>query len=80
LFVVLCLWMRIRMLRKRSELWMPHRPNHAQQSRVQRSNTQRSCIQGRMYAGAINPKPDSPLTFTEADADDRVLSGKALLC
>jgi hypothetical protein len=33
-----------------------------------------------MYAGAINPKPDSPLTFTEADADDRVLSGKALLC
>jgi hypothetical protein len=33
-----------------------------------------------MYAGTINPKPDSPLTSTEMDTDDRVPSGKALLC
>jgi hypothetical protein len=54
--VLLCLWMR--MLRKRSELSMSHRSNHAQQLKTQRRNTDITNTRENVRRLLINPNPD----------------------
>jgi hypothetical protein len=56
LFVVLCLWMR--MLRKRSELWIPHRSSSAHQLRIQQSNTTVTNARENVRRFLINPNSD----------------------